>query len=89
MTPIGPRETSRMIFRIALLRRRGLNEADADRLADTLAIRDHERDDRRHCLECAQFQRHGGCFAQQQGWIKHAPQRERMWRCEAFEFSRP
>jgi len=89
MLPVGPRETSRMQFRIALFRRRGMREDAADQLADDLAKRDCLRDDRRSCMECSQYTRNGGCFAQQQGWIKHAPQRDILWRCECFEFSRP
>lgn len=42
-----------MAFRIQLLMRRGLEERDAEAMADRLADRDHEQDDRRDCLECS------------------------------------
>ena len=89
MIPIGPRETSRMQFRIALFKRRGMRDNEADALADRLLARDCDRDDRRSCMECSNYQRGGTCFAQQNGWIKHSPQRDCLWRCECFEFCKP
>ncbi|MGK5046844.1 hypothetical protein ACQ4WP_13205 [Janthinobacterium sp. GB4P2] len=39
--------------RLALFRGRGLNQAAAIALADRLALRDQQHDERRVCLECA------------------------------------
>lgn len=90
MIPIGPKETTRMVFRLALFRRRGMSEDKANALADDLAKRDWLRDDRRSCAECANYQRGGTCFATQQGWIKHHPLPASMLhRCEEFDWSKP
>lgn len=58
----GEREIGRFKFRSALFQRRGLSEPDAETLADRLAERDYERDDRRVCIECAHWQRSRTCF---------------------------
>jgi len=89
MIPVGPKETTRLIFRLALFKRRGLCPEECDKLADRLLIRDHQHDPRRSCYECSNFQRNGGCFAQQQGWIKHAPIRDMLHVCERFEWAKP
>lgn len=90
----GDREISRFVFREALFRRRGLSSSEAETLADRLALRDQERDDRRVCDECAHLQRDGGCFAAAQGWMRgvskrHQPVRALLQRCEHFQFQRP
>ena len=89
MTPIGPKETARMIFRIGIFKRRGLSENEANTLADQLLERDYDRDGRRSCYECSQYQKFGTCFAKQQGWIKHDPIRDRLHVCEGFEWQTP
>ena len=38
---------------------KGVNLAEAERLADKLVTRDRESDDRRLCLECANLKGHG------------------------------
>ena len=65
-------EHRRFTFRVALFQRRGLCEADAEGLADQLALRDQQHDDRRLCLECANLQRSGHCVAAKQGRIQVA-----------------
>lgn len=90
----------RMQFRIALFRRRGLSEAAAETLADRLAERDFDRDDRRCCLECLHLQTPGTCFQAQRGLIPntttrknvehaYASVRDLLQRCEAFNFQTP
>lgn len=90
MIPVGSKETTRLIFRLALFKRRGLSEAECDKLADRLIERDADKDDRRSCAECANLQRGGSCFAQQQGWIRHSPiPLTMLHRCEQFSFAKP
>ena len=65
-----------------------------DALADKLAVRDYERDDRRMCLECKHLQRSGACWVASQGHLKyastkHAPVRDILFRCDAFTFQTP
>lgn len=90
MIPVGPRETTRLIFRLALFKRRHMSDTDAALLADRLIERDTDKDDRRSCAECANLTRGNGCFAQQQGWIRHSPMPlAMMHRCEQFSFAKP
>lgn len=88
------RGIARMAWRISMLQRRGLTEAQAERTADMLADRDASGDDRRLCLECKNLQRSGGCLGAQQGRIpntlrRHEPVRDILQRCEAFEWQTP
>jgi hypothetical protein len=53
---MNTREIDTFAERLALFTEKGLNYADAERLADTLVIRDREGDDRRLCLECTHLQ---------------------------------
>jgi len=46
-------EIDRMVSRVELFVAQGLNLIDATALADTLALRDRDSDDRRLCLECS------------------------------------
>ena len=46
--------------RLARFTDKGLTLDAGERLADKLVIRDRERDDRRHCLECTHLHRGGG-----------------------------
>lgn len=48
---------ARFTFRVGLFTRRGLAVERAEQLADQLSRRDHDRDDRRMCIECAGLQR--------------------------------
>jgi len=84
----------RFNFRLGLFQRRGLTHDAAERWGDRLAVRDHERDDRRICLECSSLQRGGKCFAVQQGRMKgvsskHEPVTNVLQRCDHFEFQTP
>jgi hypothetical protein len=91
MTPWTDREISRFQTRVVIFTRRGLTAPAAETLADRLARRDQERDDRRCCAECAELQRDGACFAARQGRIpscstRHAPVVDILQRCEAFKW---
>lgn len=92
MRPWGDAEFRRFEFRVALFQRRGLKRDDAERVADRLALRDQDRDDRRVCLECTQRQDDGGCAAARRGAL---PGLERMHtqsilqRCGAFSWVKP
>lgn len=103
--PWGEREITRFKFRVALFQRRGLEEPDAETLADRLYERDFERDDRRMCLECKHLQRGGTCFAARQGLLAgvsaekgangrsnadfYTPPQQTLMRCEGFDFVTP
>lgn len=94
MLPWGDREISRFTFRTALFQRRGLLESEAELLADRLALRDQERDDRRVCLECSNHQTSGTCFAASLGRLfgaskRHTPVPDLLQRCEGFEWVTP
>lgn len=96
LTPVAcdDRELNRMVYRIGLFQRRGIDEGYAYELADRLLERDRERDDRRYCLECSHLQRSGACFAAQQGLLRdatrnHQPVRDLLQRCEGFSWQRP
>ncbi len=94
MLPWGDAEFRRFDFRLALFKRRGLTEREAETLADRLALRDQDRDDRRVCLECIHLQHRGTCFAAAQGWLAGVskflePIPNLLQRCERFEFCKP
>jgi hypothetical protein len=91
---LNDKQIARMQFRLDLFARRGFSEAAAEALVDRLAQRDHDRDDRRMCAECAHLQERGTCFAAARGWIPNtarnfSPVRTLLARCEAFTFSTP
>ena len=79
----GDREITRFQFRLGLLMRRGLPEQKAEALADRLALRDQERDDRRICLECAALLSDVRC---KHG---HAVLPDVFQRCPSFTFEKP
>lgn len=89
----GDREIKRFTFRVGLFTRRSLPRAAAEQLADKLAVRDYERDDRRICLECSNIQRNGRCFKQQDGANGRSPRwepvRDLLQRCADFNFQTP
>ncbi len=90
----GDAQIKRFMFREALFKRRGLSAQAAEQIADRLAARDHERDDRRICLECSSLQRGGSCFAVSQGDMpnvsaKHSPVIDVLQRCDSFSFQTP
>ena len=80
---LNDRQIARMQFRIGLFQRRGLSEAKAESLADRLALRDDQRDDRRLCLECAALLSAVRC---KHG---HAVLLEVLQRCPSFTFEKP
>ena len=86
----------RHTFRVGLFQRRGLDEPDAQALAERLALRDQQRDDRRVCLECSQMQRSGHCIAVMQGRMRTACRPDQftvmprvLQRCPNFQFQKP
>lgn len=81
--PWGDKQIARFKFRVALFRRRGMTEPDAEMWADRLSERDHERDDRRICLECSNFQRSRTCAKR----LPTSP--EQFVRCAGFSFVTP
>ena len=94
MTPWTDAEINRFTLRVGLFERRGLDTDHAEQIADRLAERDQERDDRRMCIECAQLQQDGGCFAARRGLMSNAsrslhPVKTILMRCEHFEWQKP
>lgn len=94
MTPWGDIEIRRFLFRMGLFQRRGMSEARAEALADRLAFRDQDLDERRVCIECENLQASGRCFAAAQGWMKDAsrrlePVRDVLQRCGLFKWVKP
>lgn len=97
--PFTAREIGRYLFRVGLFTRRGRTVEVAEAMADRLALRDQERDDRRICLECSNLTKpqrawdSWGCFAAQQGWIPGGkgmrPLLDTLQRCEQFEWQKP
>ena len=94
MTPWTDKEINRFQLRCELFERRGLTPDDAEHIADRLALRDQERDERRMCIECTQLQQDGGCFAAKRGLMSNAtrslhPVKTILMRCEHFEWLKP
>jgi len=91
MTAWTDKEIARFIKRVGMFKRRGVSTAMAEAMADRLAARDQDRDDRRMCIECAELQRDGGCFAARQGRLhgtakRHEPVLDLLARCEGFKW---
>ncbi len=63
MQALNDRQIARMQFRLDLFRRRGVPEAQAEKLVDRLVIRDAEKDDRHLCIECQHLDDDNDCFA--------------------------
>ena len=94
MPALNDAQIKRFTFREALFHRRGLPAHAAEQWADRLTTRDHDRDDRRICLECSSLQRGGKCFHVQQGNMpnvssKHSPVIDLLQRCDHFTFQTP
>lgn len=53
--------SARHTYRVGLFKRRGCDDESAQKLADALAQRDLERDDRRMCIECRNWQHSKTC----------------------------
>ena len=82
-SPWNDKQIARFVFRLGLFMRRGLPEPKAEALADRLAERDHDRDDRRICLECKNLRAPMRCFHQ------HAVLSDVLQRCPQFAFETP
>ena len=94
MLPWNDVEIRRFKARVGLFTRRGQHPIRAEFLADRLALRDQQRDDRRCCIECAHLDQRGRCFAAAQGWLKntstrHEPVVDILQRCERFTWQKP
>ena len=88
------RENRRFAFRVALLRRRGIEPTRAGELAAVLCLRDADRDDRRMCLECHELQNSRQCGAVRRkahGTAGRAlePITDMLHRCGNFRWSTP
>ena len=79
----GDAQIRRFNFRLALFVRRGVEPLHAEKLADQLATRDYERDERRLCLECKHMKRARVCTHRLPMSI------EQLARCHRFEFQTP
>lgn len=76
-------QITRFNYRNGLFARRNLTAQDAEALADRLARRDYERDERRVCVECKSWQRGNTCF-------RRLPfLSTQLQRCDGFEFQTP
>lgn len=73
----------RFLFRESLFIRRGLSADAAESLGDRLAKRDYERDDRRVCIECSNWQRGNTCAKKQPLLLTQ------LMRCDFFSFQKP
>lgn len=88
------KQIARFKYRHGLFMRRGLDDARAEALADRMATRDYERDDRRMCIECESLQRSGGCFVASKGRMRntnsrHTPVIDILQRCDYFTWQKP
>lgn len=91
----GDAEIARFTKRVALFRRRGLSESQAERVADRLALRDQERDERHLCIECANLTGGGNCAAAAGDYdadplapVRH-PSKFIFQRCHGFAWAMP
>lgn len=62
-TAMNTKEINRFLARVGLFQRRGMDEIEAERLADKCVARDRctASFDMRACIECAHFQPAGRC----------------------------
>lgn len=85
----------RFTYRLGLFMRRGLPELVAESVADRLSRRDHDRDDRRMCIECESLQKSGHCFKASQGAFESEgvkrlePVKTILQRCQGFSWQTP
>lgn len=79
----GDAQIRRYSFRHGLFRRRGLSDGAAEALADRLALRDQDKDDRRVCLECKHIKPQLRCTHHQAVLL------DQLQRCPHFEFETP
>lgn len=79
----GDAQVRRFLFRVALFMRRGLPEDTAERVADRLAFRDQDLDERRLCIECVHIKPLHRCV------INNLGIRGVLHRCPSFQFETP
>jgi hypothetical protein len=94
MLPWGDAEFRRFAYRVGLFGRRGLADEAAEQVADRLALRDQQQDDRRMCIECVNIQRPGTCHAAAAGLIPGMRRdgqvlKTVLQRCHQFKFQTP
>ena len=80
---------ARIVARVALFMRRGIDATDSDDLAERLHLRDAEGDNRRMCLECVHLSVRGRCLAAAVGRLPGPDRRLEpvpaiLHRCECF-----
>lgn len=84
-SPWDDKQIARFSYRVGLFTRRGMPSNDAETLADRLAERDCEKDDRRTCVECANLQRSGTCSLHLPITVDHM----QLIRCQGFKWQTP
>lgn len=94
MTPWTEAEIKRFNLRVGMFTRRGLEDLKAEEIADRLARRDQEKDDRRMCIECDFLQKTGDCFKATKDLSNpngptHFPVKTILQRCTAFKWRVP
>jgi hypothetical protein len=95
MTPWTEAEIKRFNLRVGMFQRRGLPEDQSEQLADRLARRDQEKDDRRMCIECDNLQKTGDCRKATKESLAdtygptHFPVKTILQRCTAFKWRVP
>lgn len=83
MTPWNEAEIARALKRVGLFMRRGMTRDRAEEVVDQLAARDQDRDDRRMCIECSNWQQSRTCF-------KRLPTSfDQLARCIGFAWQKP
>lgn len=88
MRPWGEDDFRRFGLRVAMFKRRRIDQATAERWADRLCLRDQQIDDRRCCIECKHRQDDGGCFAASQGRIAGVAKTNTQFRVAPFQLQR-
>lgn len=80
------------LFTARAVRFAAIGRKDAEHLAERLALRDRQADDRRMCVECQELERTGRCAAARRGGIagtdrRMEPVQNILMRCEAFRIA--
>lgn len=94
-SPWNDKQIARFTARVAMFQRRGRTAEQAEELADRLAVRDAERDDRRACIECVSYRQDGNCGKHKNGTLPDVVSRDfrplptTLQRCPVFEFQVP
>lgn len=85
LLPLGDNGLARLVYRIDLFERQGHPTPRAERIADYLALRDQQRDDRRLCCECSNLRGN----TTQHACAKRKPVLTVLQRCPTFNLQRP